>query len=432
MFSRRRFLQCAASTGVVLGAGRTVAEIQPDTEKLPSAIARLKSRKAQAKPITGAERHERLDKARQLMAKGHIDAMVVSSGTSLTYFSGVRWWPSERFFAMVLPGRGDGFFVCPKFEEARAVGQISAGPFGKSAPVLTWEEDDNPYALLAAALRDRRVATGPIGIEETVPFVFSDGLAKAAPALKFVSATAVTAGCRMVKSSHELELMRLANKVTLTAYAAAHTSLKPGMTGRQFEELVRAAHRQLGFPNADVFVMVGKYTANPHGAIEEQVIREGAVVWIDGGCTVEGYQSDITRSFVLGKATDKMNSAFDIIHRAQQAALKAAQVGRPCGSVDDAARKLIADAGYGPGYKFFGHRLGHGIGLDGHEWPYLVHGNELPLEAGMTFSDEPGIYIPDEFGIRLEDDMVITERGAEPMTPQSESLEKPFEGVAIA
>jgi Xaa-Pro aminopeptidase len=430
VFSRRRFIQCAASTGVVLGAG-TIAHAQKENEKLPGAIARLKSWKAQAKPITVAERGERLDKARELMAKSHIDAMVVSSGTSLTYFSGVNWWPSERFFAMVLPARGDGFFVCPKFEEARALEQIAAGPFGKSAPVLTWEEDEDPYALLASGLRDRHIATGNIGIEERVPFVFSDGLAKAAPALKFASATGVTAGCRMIKSAHELELMRLANKVTLTAYATAHSSLKPGMTGHQFEELVRAAHRQLGFPNDDVFVMVGKYTANPHGAMEEQVIREGTVAWIDGGCAVEGYQSDITRSFVIGKATDNMNSVFDVIHRAQQAALKAAQVGRPCGSVDDAARKLIADAGYGPGYKYFGHRLGHGIGLDGHEWPYLVHGNELPLRAGMTFSDEPGIYIPDEFGIRLEDDMVITERGAELMTPQSESLEKPFAGVAI-
>ena len=431
MFNRRRFLQGAASTGLLLGAGTAVAQSAPDGEKLPSAIARLKSRKAEAKPVTVAERAGRLDRARELMTKNQMDALVVSSGTSLGYFAGVRWWPSERFFAMVLPARGDGFFVCPKFEEARALEQISAGPFGKSAPVLTWEEDEDPYALLATGLRDRHIATGTVGIEERVTFVFSDGLAKAAPTLKFVSGTPVTAGCRMIKSAHEIELMRLANRVTLTAYAAAHTSLRPGMTGHQFEDLVRAAHRQLGFPNVDVFVMVGKYTANPHGAIEEQVIREGTVAWIDGGCTVEGYQSDITRSFVLGKATDKMKSVFDIIHRAQQAALKAAQVGRPCGSVDDAARKLIAEAGYGPGYKFFGHRLGHGIGLDGHEWPYLVRGNELPLEAGMTFSDEPGIYIPDEFGIRLEDDMVITDRGAELMTPQSESLEKPFAGVAI-
>ena len=431
MVNRRRFLQCAASTGVVLGAGTAIAQSQPDTEKLSGAIARLKSLKVQAKPITAAERLERLDKARELMKKSQIDALVVCSGTSLGYFSGVRWWPSERFFAMVLPARGDGFFVCPKFEEARAVEQISAGPFGKSSTVHTWEEDDNPYALLASGLRDRHITTGSIGIEERVPFAFSDSLAKAAPALKFVSATGVTGGCRMIKSAHEIDLMRLANKVTLTAYAAAHTSLKPGMTGQEFEELVRAAHRQLGFPNADVFVMVGKYTANPHGAIEEQVIREGAVVWIDGGCTVEGYQSDITRSFVLGKATDKMKSVFEIVHRAQATALKAAQVGRPCGSVDDAARKLIADAGFGPGYKFFGHRLGHGIGLDGHEWPYLVRGNEQPLRVGMTFSDEPGIYIPDEFGIRLEDDMVITERGGELMTPQSESLEHPFAGVEI-
>jgi Xaa-Pro dipeptidase len=405
-----------------------VAHGEATADQIPDEIARLKSLKEVAKPITPGERQARVDKARQLMQNSRIDALMVCAGSSLFYFAGVKWWPSERFFAMVIPLHGETFFLCPKFEEARAREQISLGS-GNSAAVLTWEEDESPYALAASAFRDRRIATATIGIEETVPFVFSDGLSKVAPTLKLVSGTPVTAGCRMIKSQHEIELMRLANRVTLTAYAAAHASVRPGMTGQKLEQLINAAHQQLGFPTADVFVMVGKYTANPHGTIEPQVIREGEMVWVDGGCTVEGYHSDITRSFVLGKPTARMKSVFALVHEAQEAALKAARPGVPCGAVDDAARKLITDAGFGPGYKFFGHRVGHGIGLDGHEWPYLVRGNAVTLQPGMTFSDEPGVYIRDEFGIRLEDDMAITEKGAELMTPQSESLENPFAGI---
>ena len=229
----------------------------------------------------------------------------------------------------------------------------------------------------------------------------------------------------MIKDAHELELMRLASAVTLKAYDAAYRALKEGMTQNDFAHLVESAHAQLGFEGG-AGVQVGEYSALPHGSIAPQTIREGTILLIDGGCDVGGYQSDLSRTFVLGKPTDKMRAVFDIERKAQDAALAAAKPGVPCEQVDAAARKIIVDAGYGPDYKYFTHRVGHGMGMDGHEWPYLVRGNKLPLAPGMTFSDEPGIYLRGEFGVRLEDDMYITEDGAKLFTPQSASLEQPF------
>jgi Xaa-Pro dipeptidase len=219
--------------------------------------------------------------------------------------------------------------------------------------------------------------------------------------------------------------MRLAAQVTLKAYQAAWRSLREGMTQADFSRLVSQAHQQLGFQGS-AGVQVGEYSALPHGSATPQVIREGSILLIDGGCSVEGYSSDISRTFVLGKAADRMKQVFDITRRAQDAALAAARPGVPCEAVDAAARKVVEDGGFGPGYKYFTHRLGHGMGMDGHEWPYLVKGNTLPLAPGMTFSNEPGIYIRGEFGVRVEDDMLITENGAELFTPQSPSLEEPF------
>ncbi len=381
--------------------------------------------KALAKPITADERRDRIDRARLLMVQNDLDAILICGGTSLVYFSDIHWWLSERFFAMVLPVKGTPFYVSPAFEEGRAREQIARGPLGDAADVRTWQEDENPYAKLAQGLKDRGIASGKLGIEETVWHVFSENIAKAAPALQMMSATPVTAGCRMIKSAHELELMKLANRVTLTAFEAAWKGLRPGMTDHEFGGLIEAAHAQLGFPGG-ALVLVGPYSALPHGTIQPQTIKENDIVLIDGGCKVEGYSSDISRTFVVGKPTDKMKKVFDIVHRAQSTALVAAKAGQPCGGVDDAARKVISDAGFGPDYKYFTHRLGHGIGMDGHEWPYLVRGNQQTLQKNMTFSDEPGIYIPGEFGVRLEDDQVITELGGELMTPQAESIEQPF------
>ncbi len=326
---------------------------------------------------------------------------------------------------MVLPASGAPFFVCPAFEEDRAREQLAAGPFAKDPDIRTWQEDEDPYARVAQGLRDRGVNAGVIGIEEKTPFVFSHNIGQACPASQMASATPITAGCRMIKSDAEIALMRLAAKVTLLAYAAAYHALSDGMTQQQFADLVEQAHAQLGFAGgADV--NVAEYSALPHGSIHPQQIREGTILLMDGGCTVEGYNSDISRTFVLGKASDKMKKVFDIVHRAQSAALAKARPGVRCEEVDAAARQVIVDAGYGPAYKYFTHRVGHGIGLDGHEWPYLVNGDKRLLAANMTFSDEPGIYIRGEFGVRLEDDMHILPDGAELFTPQSPSLEAPF------
>jgi Xaa-Pro dipeptidase len=379
-----------------------------------------------AKPITSDERRGRIEKARALMAKEKIDALMLCSGTSLVYFTGMRWSGAERLFAFVLPQKGDPFVVCPAFEEDRAREQIALGPFaGAAADVRTWQEHESPYDRVAQGLRDRGVSSGRLGVEETIKFVFSDGVAQAAPAVTLVSGTPVTAGCRMIKDAHEQALMRLASEVTWKAYKAAYESLKEGMTQNDFARLVSAAHSRLGY-SGGAGVQVGPYSALPHGSIQPQVIREGAILLIDGGCSVEGYASDLSRTFVLGKATDKMKRVFDVERKAQDAALAAARPGVPCEAVDAAARKVIDDAGFGPGYAHFTHRVGHGMGMDGHEWPYLVKGNTLPLAPGMTFSDEPGIYIRGEFGVRLEDDMLITESGAELFTAQSKSLEEPF------
>ena len=434
MISRRRFLKTSGvAAGVAAGSHRLLAlgaakDEKPDSS-LPPSLSRLKSRKNEAVPVSREERRDRQERGRKLMSENALDAIVLMEGTSLRYFTGIRWWGGERMFAVVLPAKGPAFYVCPAFEEGRAREQLANAPEGENPDVRTWQEDESPYQRVAQGLKERGMAAGKIGIEETVRFVFSDGIAKAAPQVTLTSATPVTAGCRSIKSAHEVALMNLACQVTLAAYEAVYRALGEGMTQQQVEGLIAAAYGQLGFPG-EASVQVGEYSSLPHGSRTPQVIREGSIVMIDDGCTVEGYQSDITRTFVLGKASekvrDKMNKVFDIVHRAQAAALAAAHPGVECGAVDAAARQVITDAGYGPGYKYFTHRLGHGLGMDGHEWPYLVRGNPTKLQPNVTTSNEPGIYIRGEFGIRLEDDMHITENGAELFTPQSPSLEDPF------
>jgi Xaa-Pro dipeptidase len=421
MFSRREFLYGAGAAAALLHAPRVDAQ-QPE---LPAPIRALTSMRSQMRPITADERRGRVEKARRLMAEQKIDAIMLCQGTSLVYFTNIRWGGGERLFACVIPVKGEPFFVCPAFEEDRAREQIALGPFAGTADVRTWQEHESPYERVAQGLRDRGITTGKLGIEERTDFVFSDGVRSAASGVTVVSGTPITAGCRMIKDAHELELMQLASTVTLKAYEAAYKSLKEGMTQNDFGRLVSEAHSRLGFQGG-ASVQVGEYSALPHGSITPQTVREGTILLIDGGCDVGGYQSDLSRTFVLGKPTDKMRAVFDIERKAQDAALAAAKPGVPCEAVDAAARKVIVDAGYGPDYKYFTHRVGHGMGMDGHEWPYLVRGNKLPLAPGMTFSDEPGIYLRGEFGVRLEDDMHITEDGAKLFTPQSESLEKPF------
>ena len=432
MISRREFFRIGGATAGVAAVSRSLAAFaesqKTEDQPLPRSLARLQSRKSEAVPITRQERAARLERARALMSDNALDAILLMEGSSLEYFTGIHWWGGERLFALVLPAKGNAFYVCPAFEEGRAREQIGPSSDGTQADVRIWQEDESPYQRVTQGLKERGISTGRLGIEETVRFVFVDGIGRAAPRATLASATPVTAGCRMIKSTNEIALMRLASQVTLAVYEAVYQALSEGMTQRDVGDLIDKAYMRVGFPG-EASVMVGEYTAFPHGSSTPQVVREGSIIMIDDGCTVEGYQSDITRTFVLGKATAKMKSVFDIVHRAQSASLEAARPGAACGSIDDAARKVITDAGYGPEYKYFTHRVGHGLGMDGHEWPYLVRGNPIKLQQNVTTSNEPGIYIRGEFGVRLEDDMHVTENGAELFTPQSPSLEEPFARV---
>jgi len=431
-FDRRRFLLTSAAAAAATPS-ISLAQQQRSQENLPPAIAALASRRSEAVPITLAEREQRLARARALMHQNKIDAIVITTGTSLTYFTGLRWGQSERFFAWTLPAQGAPFIVCPVFEEGRVRERMEAKPAtlpsASTTRVYTWNEDEDPYKLLAKALKESGIATGTIGIEERTQFVFADGIAHTSPTLNTTSATPITFGCRSIKTPAELALMQLANDITLSVYKAAYESAQTGMTNRQFTQLIDAAYARCGV-TGEASCQVGEYSALPHGSLQPQAIREGEIILIDDGCFVEGYQSDISRTFVLGDAgspkLDKQRKVFDIVRQAQSAALAAARPGVQCQAIDAAARNVISAAGFGPDYKHFTHRVGHGIGMDMHEWPYLVRGNTLPLAPGMCFSDEPGIYITGEFGVRLEDDWHVTEDGGKMFTPQSPSLEHPF------
>ena len=429
MISRRNFLGVSSLAAVGAATGCQTATSQGEGSgqgggALPPSIAVLTSRATEAIPISVAEREARIEKARRLMTANGMDALMLAGGTSLMYFTGIRWGLSERLFSVIIPVRGQPFLVTPAFEEDRSREQLHGGPL-EDTEVMTWHEHESPYALVAGGLRSRGLGTGRLGVEETVRFAYSDGVALAAPALSLTSGTPITAGCRGVKDEHELALMQLANEVTLSAYKAAYQALEVGMTQGDFGLLVSEAHSQQGF-SGGAGVQVGQYSALPHGSVTPQVIEEGSILLIDGGCGAEGYRSDISRTFLLGVPTDRMREVFEIDQRAQQAALDAARPGVEAQTVDAAARAVIEEAGFGPQYTYFTHRVGHGIGMDGHEWPYLVKENTLILEPGMTFSDEPGIYIPGEFGVRLEDCMYITEDGASLFTPSSPSIDDPF------
>ena len=377
---------------------------------------------AGVKPITDDERHARMEKARRLMVENKIDAIYLEPGTSMFYYAGVQWGRSERMFGMILPAKGEPAYVVPGFEEARARELIR---FGKD--VRTWQEDESPGEKVAQVFRDRGISTGRIGIEENTRFFLFDGIRKAAPKMEYIDARPVTAGCRMIKSPAEIALLQHANEVTLAAIKATSATLREGMTQFEISANLSAAYKALGYQGGGM-VGLGEFSAFPHGSVNPQKLKTGDVVLIDSGTHADGYESDITRTWVFGKPTARQRQVWDWERKAQDAAFQAAQPGATCESVDAAARKVITDAGLGPDYKVPGlpHRTGHGIGLDGHEWTNFVRGNKTKLAPGMCFSDEPMIAIYGEFGIRLEDCLYVTESGPRFFTKQSESIDKPF------
>src|SRR4030095_16766343 len=428
---RRNFLRLSAGlAGATLG-GRDLLSVDllsasgspalQQTE-VPESIRALKKMTGGMALITLDERRARIDKAQRLMKEKRISAIYLEPGSSIFYFTGMRWGLSARMFGVVISASGEIAWICPKFEEERARELIKIGE-----DVRTWEEDASPYQRVAQIFRDRGLRSGRIGVEERVRFFVFDGIRQAAPSFNYVSADPITAGCRMFKSPAELALMQLANDITLVAYKATHDSMREGMPQDEFASNCSAAFRALGVQGG-IFVSFGKYTAFPHGSSPPQKLAEGDVVLMDGGCSVDGYQSDISRTFVFGKATQRQRDIWDLERRAQDAGFEAAKVGVPCEAVDAAARKVILDAGFGPDYKVPGlpHRTRHGLGLEGHEWTNFVRGNKTPIQPGMCFSDEPTVVIYGEFGIRLEDCLYITESGPKFFTAQSPSLEEPF------
>ena len=414
MMHRRHFLGTAAIGG--LAATLPALALAADTAALPNLAAK-------AVPIGKAERIARIAKAKELMRANDIGALLIEPGSSLIYFTGVRWSRSERLTAAVLTREGEVAIVTPFFEEPSVRESL-----GIEAEVLTWNEDENPLAAVAAWLGKRGLAKGKIGVEETVRYFAVDGLEKAMPQATVVNGAPVVRGCRMHKSPAEVALMQIAADITLAAYRHTAPRIEAGMTPADIGAIMAAATIALGGKSEFELILLGEASAYPHGSGKPQAVKNGEVVLMDCGATVHGYQSDISRSFVYGKATPRQRQVWDQMRKGQDVAFAAAKLGTPAGHVDDAVRAYYESLGWGPGYKLPGtsHRTGHGIGLDGHEPVNLVRGETTKLAPGMCFSNEPGIYIPGEFGIRLEDCFYMTDSGPKWFSEPPPSIDRPF------
>jgi Xaa-Pro dipeptidase len=407
---RRSFLTASAATAVTAGADLARAA--------PPELVRVPGQPATIRP---EERQARIEKAQALMRRQGISALVVEPGSSLVYFTGVRWSRSERLTCAMIPAEGAIGMVTPFFEEPSVRETLAV-----TAEVRTWQEHEDPLALVATWLRERK-AGAVVGIEETNRFFIPDGLKKSLPSGKLVNAAPVVRGCRMIKSATEISLMQRASDITMAAYRWTIPRIEAGMRPGDIATLMNRATVALGGDPEFALILLGPAAAYPHGSGQPQQVKPGEVVLMDCGCTVRGYQSDISRTFVFGEPTPKERQVWSQVQKGQQLAFEAAKVGAPAGSVDDAVRGYYTSLGYGPDYKLPGlsHRTGHGIGLDGHEPVNLVRGETTKLAPGMCFSDEPGLYLPGEFGIRLEDCFHMTEAGPVWFSQPSKSLEEP-------
>jgi Xaa-Pro dipeptidase len=384
----------------------------------------LSSLSIDAKPISVAERELRIAKAQKLLVKNNMGALILDSGTSLEYFTGITWWPSERTMVAIIPAKGGVKYICPAFEEDRFREQVTIGK-----DVSVWQEDESPFRLIVKVLNDAGVRSGNIGIEERVRFFIVDGIQKVAPQLRCVSGDPITIPCRIIKSEAELALMQKANDITLAAIQQGVSQLKEGMTQGELSSIIMSAQRTLGGDPDFALCLFGKNAALPHGTKSPSALKKGEIVLMDCGCRLYGYSSDITRTIVFGaEPTPRQLAIWNLEKEAQNAGFAAAKIGAPMGNIDAAARKVITDAGFGPGYKLPGlpHRTGHGIGMDGHEWGNALKGNKQRLEPGMCFSIEPMIAIPGEFGIRLEDCVYMTKDGPKWFSKTSKSIQEPF------
>lgn len=398
---------------------------------LPARLRAAEIDTSDLKPMTGGlnpigpqERAARIARAQALMQANDIGAILIEPGASLDYFTGVRWWRSERLTAAVIPATGDPIIVTPFFERPSV-----AETLGIKADIRVWQEDENPLAVVAGFLKEHGLASARIGIEETVRYFAVDRLSEALPKARLVSANPVSRACRMRKTAAEITLMQAANDITMAAFRWAKPRIREGMTRDQVDNLITAATRALGGHTDGGLVLLGEAAAYPHGSGKPQAVRRGEVVLMDCGCSVHGYTSDISRTLVFdADPTPLQRKVFEQVQRGQQLAFAAAKLGAPTGSVDDAVRRWYEEQGYGPGYALPGlsHRTGHGIGMEGHEPVNLVHGETEKLAPGMCFSNEPGIYIPGQFGIRLEDCFHMTESGAKWFTNPPPSIDDPL------
>jgi Xaa-Pro dipeptidase len=404
---RRAFLGMAATAGLL--AAR------------PASLAAQAARTAVPPPISAAERMQRMAKAQALMRAAGMKALLVEPGASLVYFTGVQWRRSERLTAALLPAEGAPLIVTPEFEEPSIRETLKV-----SAEVRVWNEHQNPAAVMADWLKARGSGSGFVGVEDTVRFFAFDGLR--ALGIDTRGDAGVVRACRVIKSAAEIALMQAANDITVAAYRETAPQIARGMTPGDIGRIMSAAMAKRGATPEFTLILLGEASAYPHGSGKPQEVRPGEVVLMDCGCTVEGYQSDISRTMVVGEPTKRQRDVWNLVRRGQQIAFETVKVGTPAGAVDDAVRAEYEKAGFGPGYTLPGtpHRTGHGIGLEGHEPVNLVHGETTPLAPGMCFSNEPGIYIPGSFGVRLEDCVHMSASGPKWFSTPPASLDAPF------
>ncbi|BAJ00825.1 M24 family metallopeptidase [Shewanella violacea] len=388
-------------------------------------LAKLNDMTKGTKPISKSEYSARIKKAQELMKAQGLEAIYINAGTNLYYYTGTRWYASERMVGAIIPAVGELEYIAPGFEVDTLLGYMVI-----EGKVNTWQEDESPYALFGEVLKQMNIDSGKVGIDESAAFFIFDGVRQAHSQYDYVNAKPVTAGCRMIKSDIELSLLQRAKDMTLEVHKAAARILREGITVGEIEAFINDAHKAVGAPAGSYFciVLFGEDSAYPHGVKSPKALDLNDIVLIDTGCQLQGYNSDITRTFVFGTPSERQREIWQHEQDAQLAAFEAAKIGAPCASVDRAARDVLETAGFGPGYNVPGlpHRTGHGIGLDIHEWPYLVLNDQTPLAAGMCFSNEPMLCVPGEFGVRHEDHFYMTEQGAVWFTKPMHSIDDPF------
>lgn len=401
---------------MTIGVGGSSAKVE---------LEKLVDMTSQVKAISEAEFKQRITKAQTLMAKHNIAATYIDAGTNLYYFTGTRWYASERMVGAIIPQKGEIQYIVPFFE----VNTLSQYMTIKGE-IKGWQEHESPYQLVAQTLKDLGINYGQLAIDESAAFFIADGIKKAAPELTLVDAKCITAGCRAEKSNTEIALLQQAKNMTLEVHKAVARILRVGITVQEVTDFIDQAHRKVGASAGSYFciVLFGEDSSYPHGVKSPKTLEKNDIVLIDTGCQVEGYNSDITRTYVFGEANQRQREMWLIEKLAQKAAFDAAKIGIACGDVDIAAREYLASQNLGPDYQTPGcpHRTGHGVGLDIHEWPYLVRSDRTPLAQGMCFSNEPMLVLPNEFGIRLEDHFYMTETGAKWFTEPSYSIDDPF------